>query len=445
MSETPEEAHSSLVGGSTADRRINCPGSYQMEAKLPATVKNESSSYADEGTSLHAALQHILVNNITDLDEVRGMEFEGYVMTTELMEQAVIPCVDFFDALCDESIEEGELDFMVEQRCQMPGIPDAFGTSDLIGRTNKRSVIVDWKFGVGVPVKAAYEDDDGVMRPNAQLMFYARAAMHSFPDMFDRSNPDWPVDLYIVQPRGRDSNGEPSHHQVTVKQLDEFRDQLVRAVSEATGKNPTTKRGDWCRFAKCKTICPHFTTPAVDLTKMHGALEKKKTGVLAGVDIDWSVVYGELLTLADLAELIIGEVRAQAHAFLEEGNQIVDVEGNQLYKLVPKRASEKYTDERAAYDLALAHGVDPQNAMTAPMVKSPAQLREALAAALTEDEYGKTKKAKLDAAKSLIGQYTANVSSGTTLAPASDRRPEAIQTAKTISSLSTKLAALTGR
>ena len=54
-------------------------------------------------------------------------------------------------------------------------------------------------------------------------------------------------------------------------------------------------------------------------------------------------------------------------------------------------------------------------------------------------------KAVLTAAKSLIGRYTANVSSGTTLARADDRRPEAIQTAKTISSLSTKLAALTGR
>ena len=65
-----EAAHSSLVGGSSADRRINCPGSYQLEQKLPATTKNESSSYADEGTALHAAMQHILVNNIVDIDEV---------------------------------------------------------------------------------------------------------------------------------------------------------------------------------------------------------------------------------------------------------------------------------------------------------------------------------------------------------------------------------------
>ena len=93
--------HSSLVGGSTAARRIACPGSYQMEAKLPPSVKEASSIYADEGTALHEAMKFILTKNliVDELeDEVLGRKFAGYVMTRKLMDEAIYPCVEFVDA-----------------------------------------------------------------------------------------------------------------------------------------------------------------------------------------------------------------------------------------------------------------------------------------------------------------------------------------------------------
>jgi hypothetical protein len=42
-------SHSTIVGGSTASRVINCPGSVALVAKMPP---RPSSSYADEGTLL---------------------------------------------------------------------------------------------------------------------------------------------------------------------------------------------------------------------------------------------------------------------------------------------------------------------------------------------------------------------------------------------------------
>jgi hypothetical protein len=41
--------HSNIVGGSTAKRVINCPGSVALVQKMPP---KPSSSYADEGTLL---------------------------------------------------------------------------------------------------------------------------------------------------------------------------------------------------------------------------------------------------------------------------------------------------------------------------------------------------------------------------------------------------------
>lgn len=437
-----QKEHSDIVGGSSAARIMACPGSYKMLAKIPAAVKAESSSFADEGTALHAAMQYILLNNVTDLEnDILGRDFEGYVITREMLDEAIAPCVDFFDALDEEMQEEGGLDFLVECRCEMPGIPNTFGTSDLIARTKKRTIIVDWKFGVGVSVKAFYEAPGNKVVPNPQLMFYARAAMHSYPHMFERDDPDWRVDLHIAQPRGRDEGFRFTEKRTTVKDLETFRMELIRAVGEATSADAKLKRGDHCRFAKCKAICPHFTGPALDITKLHGALEKKKKGVLGGIDIDWSLMYGELLTLADLAEPYIAEIRAQAHAFAEEGHQIVDVDGKQLYKLVPKRPSEQYVDETGAVKMAMAHGVKAEDILTAPKTKSPAQLR----AVLAEQMGGGTKKAREDAAKKMIAEFTKNVSSGTTLAPADDKRAEIISTSEVITSLSAKLAALTGR
>ena len=439
-----EEAHSDIVGGSTAARRMACPGSYQMEKRLPSSIKEESSSYADEGTALHAAMAYILTNNVIDLDTILGMEFEGYVITNEMMKEAIEPCVDFFDALCDDlERQDGDApEFLVEQRCQMPGIPGAFGTSDLIFRTPKRSGIVDWKFGVGVPVKAYYNDPDtGAITPNAQLMFYARAAMHTYPHMFEVDNKRWSVELHIVQPRVRDGETH-SERNVDVGDLLTFRDDLVRAVSEAQGKDPTIKRGDHCRFAKCKTICPKFTGPSVYMAKLSGKLAERKKGPLGGIDIDWAVAYGELLQLAEIAEMFVNEARTQAHAWLEQGHPITDEAGNPLYKLVPKRGVEKYTDEVGAVRMAMdTFGLTAQEVQTAPQTKSPAQLR----AALAEKIPGSSKKAREEKAKEMLRDFTANVSSGTTLAPYDDKRQGVIATAATIARIGEKLAALTGR
>lgn len=432
-----------------------CPASYQSELKLPPSLKDESSVYADEGSALHSAIQYVLENDLKDLDSLLGKEFVGgtngavFIIDDNLLDNALIPCLDFFDALSEELKEEGGLEFVLEQRCRMPGIEGAFGTSDLIGCTQKRSVIIDWKFGVGKPVSAYYVDDDGKTRPNYQLMFYARAAAHMFPDMFGNGDPDWPVDLYIMQPRARGSDGLPTKITVTVRELEAFRMLLVARVVEAKdGVHPTRKRGDWCTFAKCKTVCPLHNAAARDLTKLNQLIESRKAGVLEGMDIDWAVAYGDMLTFADVVEALIGEIRAQAHTFMDAGNKIVDADGNELFKLVPKRASAVFTDSNAAIreaqklaavkkthlDLNLFY--DP------PTLKSPAQFRGVIADVLMD---GTTKKAKEEAAKEWMKDFTANVSSGTTIAPIDDSRRAAFQTSGAMLALAEKLGALSAQ
>lgn len=393
---TPDSSdHSSVVGGSTANRRIMCPGSYQLEQKLPAETKDEESSYAAEGTALHEAIAYILDNDLAleQLDQMVGKEFYGHTLDRTLVADALVPAVEFFDKLVDISNKEGGLDFELEKRCQFPLVPNAFGTSDLVGRTNKRSIILDWKFGAGKPVYAWKEVPEGtpgarkVKMPqselevnvigNPQLMFYGRAAMFQLPDMFEQ-NDDWPVELFIVQPRISDELGgaKISRHTTTVGELKEFGETLKERVELAMTKDaPLAKRkGDHCNWCRCQTICPLWTGPVLDLTRAYEAseLEMKRTDKMPVEE--YAELLGHYMDLFDAIEEIQSEAQLAAVNLLEQG---VDVPG---WCLKPKRAGhDKWKDDDKAEAYLGRQGV-ALHERRITKVMTPAAARKALKA-----------------------------------------------------------------
>ena len=52
--------HSNIVGGSTAKRVMNCPGSVALVQKMPPQPSNK---YADEGTLLHNVIAEIVMTD----------------------------------------------------------------------------------------------------------------------------------------------------------------------------------------------------------------------------------------------------------------------------------------------------------------------------------------------------------------------------------------------
>lgn len=430
-------AHSSLVGGSTADRRIGCPASYQEEQKVPEHIKNKSSKYADEGTGLHAAMQHIMEENIFEDDletEVLGREFEGIMMTQKLIDTAILPCMDYIEILMDNLADEGEFRFEVETRCAMPGIPGAFGTTDFIWRTDKRSGIIDYKFGEGVPVAASYREDDGTVRGNSQLLYYGRAALDTLPHMFE-DDPNWPVELHILQPRAPDGYKPFSMYETTVAGLETFRQTLIVAIDKAQAPNPQLRKGPWCRFASCKTVCPLHTGALLDATKLAVLKKQEPTAFDYGQHLDM------LLEIADLAEDIIKDVRAHAITHLEAGQPILDQNGEPSWKLVPRRAVEKVVDETGMVRHAIGLGLAEDDAYEPRSAKSPAQLGKALEPLMDTASF-KTKKDREAEARRQLREFTASISSGNTLARADDKRPDVTPTPQLVATVAKKLAAL---
>ncbi len=330
---TPE-VHSNIVGGSTAARRIACPASLQMEALVPH-VEEEESVYAAEGTALHEAMAHILEEDIYEMDTIVGREFYNHTMTTEQVEGALTPCVEFIDELCAPS----PVKFEIEKSCKMPGIDGAFGTCDFIGKAENRSIILDFKFGAGVPVSAGNEEDG----PNAQLAFYAVAAMETHPELFDM-DASWPVDLIILQPRIPDEDGNIDRvFRSNVAELWDWHHKLLEKMKIAQSENPGAPcKGDHCRFAKCKNLCPAFTGPLLDLSPL---MQDRN-----------AVIRTEKMPIEEYAEslshiLELGEVAKELHsAAIKEATRLREA-GHEVpgWDLFPKRhGNDKWKDDDRA-------------------------------------------------------------------------------------------------
>lgn len=411
------EAHSDIVGGSSAAMRIGCPGSYRMQQRLKrmreqeridrlvasvstivgrseidpvdlveaarqfAAPIEETSSYAEEGTALHEAIAWILLHD-KEAHDVVGMRFNesgplgGTLMSYDLVNECLVPALKALDDYLDriEAEDGGPAEMLIEKRAAMPGIPGAFGTCDLIIRTPKRSCVWDWKFGGGVKV---------VVERNKQLMFYGRAGASTFPAMFEKRG-DWPVDLVICQPR---LDIEPAVWSTDMKALEAFRLELVGAVTEAVeSDNPKVETGSWCRFADCKVVCPLHAGAAATFARKLAVVQAKSTGeVLDIVDAEFEEVetgpntlpelYALLLDMADIIEPLAGEARKQAKLLVEQGH---DVPG---WMLAEKKSSgREWVDEAAGVKWCIAQGLEMDEILEPPTVRTAPAIEKVMKA-----------------------------------------------------------------
>ena len=372
--------HSSVVGGSTAKRVINCPGSVKLVDLMPP---KPSSKYADEGTLCHNVMDMILSTGQTP-DSFAGMEYEGIKLTQDLLDRKIYPAL----ALLDEIDPNKEMEYATETRVGFGDfIPDVFGSTDLLGRIGKRAFVLDWKFGDGVAVEA---------EENPQLMFYAAAAMRT-PEakwVFDGAEE---IEMIIVQP-------PTVKRWVTNKlRIQAFELELATAVKIAQMPDAPLKTGDHCRWCAAKPTCP----------KMTGAVDRALHAQLDAVNVDQISQY---LSKADLLEQWIADTRALAHQLLEAGKPVPG------YKLVAKRATRQWVDENSALVAMMNMGVD-ETELTETSIISPAKAEKVL------------KKHKLSLPE---GEVVA-VSTGSTLVAESDPRPAVLQIGQQLTAALSKL------
>jgi len=372
--------HSKIVGGSTAKRVIACPGSVALVAKMPPQVQNK---YMAEGTALHSAIDYLVSVGDVDPYSQMGKSFGGVTLDEDHCEKLKSAL-----ALLNEVDPKQEMNFATETRVGFGDLlPGVFGSTDLIGRIGDRAIVLDWKFGDGVIVDA---------EENAQLMFYAAAAMRT-PESAWAFDGATEVECVIVQP--------PAARRwvTTPERIRSFERDLVQAVKQSSLPDAQLTVGDHCRFCTAKPICPQMT----------GAVDRALATKLESID---KSLISSYLKNAELLDAWIFSLRELALSMMESGAKLPD------YKLVAKRAIRQWTDEDKAKVALFALGLE-ESEVTETFIMSPAKVEKVL------------KKRKI----ALPSDVVVAVSSGNTLASADDPRPEVILLGRQLTAALSKL------
>ena len=355
MAPTGPQAHSSVMGGSNAGQRVNCPGSYALEQKMPEPPE---SPYAIQGSVFHTAMEMLLTADPRNAKELKAVTDDligndlGYgdewAITLEQINAKILPAWDAWKALVSEYNID---DYFIEVRVSLDTvIPKAFGTVDVLAKdTSKCLHVVDWKFGDGVPVP---------VEGNMQGLFYAGGALYDEdPEIKEFCEDVSAVAIHIIQPRVGDES--VLHTWVTDEAtIEQFIDQAVVAVDKATKPDAPIKAGGHCRWCRAKPVCPAHTEAATD------ALSKSPDAMTA-------TELSAALQQADMLKTWIADVYALAQRELEQGAAVPG------YKLVQKQPRRVWVDPEAA-EKALRAAKVKVGVMFKRTLLSPTQIQKAV-------------------------------------------------------------------
>ena len=179
------------------------------------------------------------------------------LMSSELFTEDMLNYVDQYVEYCtNEYMEalahEKQASMFVEQKLDLTEfIPEGFGTADCCVISDDVLEVIDFKYGMGVPVYADW---------NSQLMLYGLGALQIFSGIYDIKE----VLLTIVQPR----IDNISSFQISVDELNKWvLDELKPKARMAWNGEGELLPGDWCKFCTVKTRCRALYEEQIKIAK----------------------------------------------------------------------------------------------------------------------------------------------------------------------------------
>lgn len=356
-----------LLSASSAHRWIHCP----MSATAEATEPDQETDFSKEGTLAHEVAEWVASGRSRDTGLDKGSE-DG--ITGEMVE-----CAESYAEYIHEHVKGASAEILLEQRLDFsPWVPEGFGTGDCLILEDRHLTIIDYKYGIGVPVSAENND---------QMRCYALGALNDYGSLYDIEN----VTMCIFQPR----INNVSEWEQTSEELTRWAENDLRPAAEKAfnGKGGYCA-GAWCKFCKHAGKCRELTKVCTKTVDLFG--KKRKVEILAPFEID------EILRSFPMIELWMKRITETALQRMMNGEAIPG------QKLVEGRSTRKW-DNPEQVIAELRTDYPESEYMTKPELMSVAALEKSI---------GKKNVA------TLVGGHIVKDPGKIGIAPVEDKRPE---------------------
>lgn len=357
-----------LLSASSAHRWLACPPSAVAAEAYPA----QDTEFTREGTLAHE------VAELVARARLDGRDLSHYPWRNEVTPEMIEHARGYADYI-QEQIETDDAVVLLEQRVDFsPWVSDGFGTCDCIILQGDKMTVIDYKYGVGVPVSA---------ENNPQMKLYALGALNDFGIAYDVTH----VEMHIYQPR----INNVSDCSLMVEDLLEWTEKEVKPkATQAIKGEGDYSAGDWCKFCPHAGRCRKLTQVCTEYVETHSL--RAAIPVLAPHEV------AEVLAMEPLISLWLKRVKQQALDTLLDGGEVPG------YKVVEgKLGNRKWTDEQKVF-AALAEARYEFEDITETKLLSPAAMDKAI---------GKKKVAEL------LADMIDRSPGAPTVVSASDKRP----------------------
>lgn len=319
----PDE-HAKL-SASGAHRWLRCTPSVSLEEQFP----DKGGEYAAEGTLAHKICELKLRKHFSTMKpsvykkELKDLQDDPlYKPEMETFTTA------YLDFVKDTAAAFPSKPYIaVEQRLDFSHVaPEGFGTGDCIIIGGETLVVIDFKYGQGVPVSA---------EENPQMMLYALGALNAFSMLYPIHN----VKLVVFQPR----IDNVSEWETTTDKLLDWGESIKSTAQAAFEGRGEYVPGDWCRFCRAKNLCRARAVFAQEpFDKYHGFTPP----LISSDDV------GEILKKADIVKKWIADLEEWALAEILEGRAVSG------WKAVEGRSNRQFEDTDKAFASVKAAGYD---------------------------------------------------------------------------------------
>ncbi len=295
-------------------------------ARINAEADDRGSPYAQQGTDAHSLCEHLVKKALGRRSRDPTADLSWY---NQEMQECAEGYRDFvMDAIEDIKKSCPNPYIGIEQRLDFSDwVPEGYGTGDCIIVSDGIAHIIDFKYGIGLPVKAT---------ENTQLMCYGLGILETFGNLYRIRR----IRLSIYQPRRENVDT----WEIPTEDLLKWADEVLKPAAElAYAGEGEFKAGDHCIFCRIKDTCRERADYYMDLMKH----ELEDPAELTDYEIALILpkIEGLVGWAADLKEYVL--------------QQALNGRKYKGFKVVEGRATRKYTDEAKVAEVVENAGYDP--------------------------------------------------------------------------------------